>query len=1080
MELLIYMHLKDKSNMSTKLFYIAGIILFLFTFQGKAQDDNTVLSPILRITGESNKLKEIHLDNLKINVNVVGNLTTTTFEMQFYNPNNRVMEGELVFPLQDGATVSRFAMDVNGKIREGVPVEKNKGQQVFESIERRQVDPGLLELVEGNTFKTRVYPIPASGYKTIIIAFDEELQSKGERSIFSLPLFFNKEVKNFSLEVEVFKQKLAPILLNNKFENLAFNNWEENYKAEAHYENYLLNHQLKFAVPKTNSVIGVYTERGVRTNDNYFYVVTNFDDLRRPKKVPDSISIFWDVSSSAKKRKLKLEVELLEKYLAKMGNGNVELFFFSNEMEKVGTFSVLDGKSDVLLELLKNIDYDGGTQLSSIDFSKAKGKEIMLFSDGMGTFGNNNTQKSSKPLIVINSCAKADHSLLNYLAISSGGNYINLQKSNTDEALVDITNESLRLMNIAHSNSVSEIYPSVKVKVSNTFSCAGKLLGNQGDLTINLGYGAEVIYSLQVKIDGNSFDSKGMIEKTWASKKLWELNLMYDKNKEEIKQIGKDFSIVTKNTSLIILETVEDYIEYKIEPPKELLSEYLKLTKEQEKEFENKEKNTIDRVVEMYKAKIEWWKREINPIKPNPARDGVDNSNLYRGTSLIEEREYSSETKQISGIVYDEEGMPLPGVTIVIKATNRGTITDLEGRFSFSVPENAILQYKYIGFQTVEQDVSGITNTEVGLTPDNVSLDEVVVTTGYGFTRRNPRASRPQPVEDIVVMEEAEVSEDIAFSTVETKEKKTSTDENAKGAIFLKPWTPDAPYLKALEKYEKKDLYTQYLKLKEEYKDIPSFYTDVSNLLYTQGLHKEAVRVVSNLAEIQLSSHELLRVLAHKLEHMKEYDASIEVYKKLLEIRKEEPQSYRDLALVYSKNEQFQEAVDIIWVAVKTSWDGRFPGIEAIMVTEMNSIIAKGGSKVKTNHIDERLLENLPVDIRVVLNWDADNTDMDLWVTDPRGEKCDYSHKETLIGGLMSNDFTQGYGPEEFLLKKAIEGKYKIEANYYGSSQQKIAGPVTIYLQLYLNYGKPNEELKEIILRLSDSKEVVEIGEFEF
>lgn len=1074
------MHLKEKGYMKTKLITLTGLILFFFTLQAKAQENNNVISPILRITKEPGQANEIRLENLKVKVDVVGNLSTTTFEMHFFNPNSRVMEGELVFPLSDGATISRFAMDVNGKIREGVPVEKNKGQKVFESIERRQVDPGLIELVEGNTFKTRVYPIPANGYKTIIIAYDEELQVKEERSLYSLPLYFNKEVKGFSLSVEVFKQKITPVLIDNRFENFDFNSWEENYKAVATYENILLNHQLKFAVPKTKNTIGVYTEKGLRTDDTYFYVVTGLEDLRRPKRVPNLISVFWDVSSSSEKRKLNEEIELLEGYLRKMKDGNVELFLFSNTLEKIGEFSIQNGVSDKLSGLLRKLDYDGGTQLGAIDFNGAKGKEILLFSDGMGTFGDNNLQKCTKPLIAVNSCPKADHSVLNYLAISTGGTYINLQKLNTDEALVEMTNESLRLMSIKHENSVSEVFPSVSVKASKNFSCAGKLNGNNGLITINLGYGTELVHQLQVEIPANGLESNGMLEKIWAGKKLWELNLLYERNKDLIREIGKKYSIVTKNTSLIVLETIEDYVEFKIEPPKELLPEYLKLISKQEKELENSEKNAIDRVVEMYKAKIDWWKREIKPVKPGAMLEGAVNSNLYRETSAIEVREYINEIKQVSGIVYDENWLPLPGVSIMLKGTNQGVLTDVEGRFIITVPENAILQYMYIGFRTVEQDVSGIITTEIGLPLDDVSLDEVIVT-GYGVTRQNRLARRERPAvvaEELLMVEDVEM-EDVAFLS-DASYTKESNNSPSEGAIFLKPWTPDAAYLKELEKYNKADIYEQYLKLKKKYQDVPSFYTDVSNLLFTEGLHEEAVRVVSNLAEIQLSSHELLRVLAHKLEQMKEYKASIEIYKKVLEIRKEEPQSYRDLALVMVKNEQYQEATDILWEAIKKSWDGRFPGIEAIMVTEMNGVIVQGGKKVKTSHIDERLLENLPVDIRVVLNWDADNTDMDLWVTDPRNEKCFYSHKETLIGGLMSNDFTQGYGPEEFLLKKAIKGKYKIEANYYGSSQQKISGPVTIYLQLYLHYGKPNQDLKEIILRLSDNKEIVEIGEFEF
>ncbi len=77
-------------------------------------------------------------------------------------------------------------------------------------------------------------------------------------------------------------------------------------------------------------------------------------------------------------------------------------------------------------------------------------------------------------------------------------------------------------------------------------------------------------------------------------------------------------------------------------------------------------------------------------------------------------------------------------------------------------------------------------------------------------------------------------------------------------------------------------------------------------------------------------------------------------------------------------------------------------------------------------------------------------------------------------------DFTRGYGPEEFLLKKAIEGNYTVKVNYYGSSQQTIAGPVTIQALLITNFGKNNEKREEITLRLSDKKEVIEIGKLNF
>ena len=86
--------------------------------------------------------------------------------------------------------------------------------------------------------------------------------------------------------------------------------------------------------------------------------------------------------------------------------------------------------------------------------------------------------------------------------------------------------------------------------------------------------------------------------------------------------------------------------------------------------------------------------------------------------------------------------------------------------------------------------------------------------------------------------------------------------------------------------------------------------------------------------------------------------------------------------------------------------------------------------KIKTSKYDKRLLGKYPMDIRITLSWNTNDSDMDLWVIDPQGEKCNYSNRETEIGGRMSNDFREGYGPEEFCLKKAIEGEYKIQVNY--------------------------------------------------
>jgi len=130
-----------------------------------------------------------------------------------------------------------------------------------------------------------------------------------------------------------------------------------------------------------------------------------------------------------------------------------------------------------------------------------------------------------------------------------------------------------------------------------------------------------------------------------------------------------------------------------------------------------------------------------------------------------------------------------------------------------------------------------------------------------------------------------------------------------------------------------------------------------------------------------------------------------------------------------------------------------------ILIMEINNILSQNKS-IDASKIDNRLKADSPVDIRVVINWNKDDTDIDLWVTDPKGEDCSYDHKSTQIGGRLSNDFTLVFGPEQFLLKKAMKGKYKIKTNFFGERQNRVSGPTTIMAEVYLYYSNGRQKRK--------------------
>jgi TonB-linked SusC/RagA family outer membrane protein len=83
----------------------------------------------------------------------------------------------------------------------------------------------------------------------------------------------------------------------------------------------------------------------------------------------------------------------------------------------------------------------------------------------------------------------------------------------------------------------------------------------------------------------------------------------------------------------------------------------------------------------------------------------------------------------VSGTVRDENAAPLPGVNIVIKGSSTGTITDTDGRYQLSVPDNnTVLVFSFIGYSEQEVTVGGRSTIDISLTLDVKSLDEVVVT----------------------------------------------------------------------------------------------------------------------------------------------------------------------------------------------------------------------------------------------------------------------------------------------------------------------------------------------------------------
>ena len=937
--------------------------------------------PEVKVVNERNANPMV-LQDLSIDILVIGQTAVTTMEMTFYNPNTRVMEGEFQFPLADGQQVSRFALDINGKMREGVVVDKALGRKAFEDIVRRGIDPGLLEKTEGNNFKARVYPMPAKGTRRVLIAFEQELHERDGQDYYFLPITANTTLKNFKVRTEVVSRFVKADIQNSL--QLDFKQARNSYISEVSQQNFALNQNIALTFPKIEKPQSISATKGNKTYCYGNIALATAQPKNRP--IPTEIGILWDASHSASNRDRAKEFAFLDAYFKALKNVKVVLSSFNIRTDKTLTFEVKNGNWQALKSHLESLAYDGATDGNAIDFN-LKTDEILLFSDGIFNFGSKEfsvkevVKQAKTPITVVNASAVANTPKMQYLANATGGSFIDLTTLTTEQALIVVRTVPFQLLNIEVKNGkITNIFPQKGTTISKgNFTLSGELQTKEASLILSFGYPKNVIVQKEIHFAANPDASESefdLLRRIWAEKQIAQLEREGAEQKQ-IDALGREYSIVTEGNSLIVLETVEDYVRYRITPPKELQMEYSKRLANQEKQKEDSAKRILENVIAQSAEQSKWWNTQY-PLKDSKSKNKA---------VIMEEVVYPIDNNAIADVAAVEA-------------------PSMERSASKEVSSNAMAK------------------------------------------RATAPRSTPAP------------------ASVPTSK------------IELNAYNPDTPYLKVMQYTEESKAIETYYKLKKEYGNTPSFYVDVADYFFKKGNREQAILVVSNLAELSLDDPQLLRMLGYKLSNYSAKKEAIQVFRKVAQLREEEPQSFRDLGLALAEDAQYNEAAKNLYRVVTNEWSSRFGDVQLVTLNDLNSLIARHQG-IDVSYIDKRLLKKEPVDVRVVLSWDTDNCDMDLWVTDPKDEKCYYQNTLTYLGGKISRDVTQGYGPEEFMLKKAENGKYKVQVDYFGTHSQKQLMPVSLRITFYTHFGTPQQKQEETTVRLSNAKEVIEVGAFQ-
>ncbi|MGN7611286.1 ankyrin repeat domain-containing protein [Magnetococcales bacterium HHB-1] len=239
----------------------------------------------------------------------------------------------------------------------------------------------------------------------------------------------------------------------------------------------------------------------------------------------------------------------------------------------------------------------------------------------------------------------------------------------------------------------------------------------------------------------------------------------------------------------------------------------------------------------------------------------------------------------------------------------------------------------------------------------------------------------------------------------------------------------------------------------------------------------DALRVLSSLIERAPGDTVMARDVAYTTHHWGLPGHAYYLLRRTALARPYEPQTYHALAQVLSKMQQTDLAIAFYEIGLAGKWPGRFGSFSHILTLDYLRLlqqIQRGKQKTSIPHFAKARLKRLQkkvkaqngADLVIIISWNTDRTDIDLHVEEPTGEVCYYQNKQTRIGGQITQDVTQGFGPEMYWLPAQKPGTYTIRAKYYASDRNRASTRTKVFMTLIRHWGEKNEQITQKVITL--------------
>jgi tetratricopeptide (TPR) repeat protein len=236
--------------------------------------------------------------------------------------------------------------------------------------------------------------------------------------------------------------------------------------------------------------------------------------------------------------------------------------------------------------------------------------------------------------------------------------------------------------------------------------------------------------------------------------------------------------------------------------------------------------------------------------------------------------------------------------------------------------------------------------------------------------------------------------------------------------------------------------------------------------------------ILSTIASLAPNNIKALKAYAFVLERRGAYKKVVNIYNRILALRPDSSQSYRDLALAYEAAGDYELALTLLYqIVYNTIPNVDCSGIQELAYNELKHLLAFHKNKVSFEKLPNELLSlNFKKDIRIVFEWTQPDVDFDVQFVSPERKFFNWTHTRFESKSLLQEEVSQGYAIKEHIIDDAQTGPWIVNMEFLSTERPK--NPTYLKYTVFQDYGLPTQTKNTKIIAMKDLQNKVTIDRF--